>query len=123
MLFRRDLERNLHCCTNCGHHFRIGPAERIAMLLDPDWPEAELPETLVDPLKFRDTKRYTARLDEARGKANRKDAVVVAHGTIDGQPAVVACFDFGFMGGSMGIAVGEAILVAARLAVLQKAAL
>ena len=84
----------------------------------------ELPRTAVDPLRFRDRKRYTDRLKEGQAAFGPKsDAVVVAHGRIGGCPAVVAAFEFGFMGGSMGMAAGEAILAAAKLAVLQEAAL
>jgi len=83
----------------------------------------ELPRSTPDPLRFRDRKRYAERLKEAQAKSGRGDAVVVAHGTIGGVPVVAAVFDFEFLGGSMGVAVGEALLTAARLAVLQEAAL
>ena len=86
--------------------------------------EFELPKTVADPLHFRDRRRYTDRLKEAQTTYEPGgDAVVVAHGRIDGRPAVVAAFEFGFMGGSMGLAAGEALLAAAKLAVLQEAAL
>lgn len=123
MIFHRDLEENLHVCQHCGHHMRLGPEKRLKMLLDPGYQVIELPKVLVDPLKFRDQKRYTDRLKEAQAKTGRQDAIMVAHGTIHGQPAVIAAFDFGFMGGSMGMAVGEALIAAARLAVLQQAPL
>jgi acetyl-CoA carboxylase carboxyl transferase subunit beta len=84
----------------------------------------ELPKAIVDPLKFRDRRRYAERLREGQAALGAgSDAVVVAHGEIGGHPAVVAAFEFQFMGGSMGIAVGEAVLAAAKLAVLQEAAL
>jgi acetyl-CoA carboxylase carboxyl transferase subunit beta len=84
----------------------------------------ELPRTVVDPLKFRDRKRYTDRLKEGQAAFGAgSDAVVVAHGRIGGFPAVIAAFEFEFMGGSMGTAAGEALLAAAKLAVLQEAAL
>ena len=83
----------------------------------------ELPKVPVDPLRFRDEKRYIDRLREAREATHLEDALVVAHGTIGGQRAVVAAMEFAFMGGSMGAAVGEAIVAAARLAVLQEAPL
>lgn len=123
MIFHRDLEENLHVCQHCGHHMRLDPAKRLKMLLDPGYQTIELPKVLVDPLKFRDQKRYTDRLKEAQSKTGRQDALCVAHGKINGQAAVVACFDFSFMGGSMGMAVGEGLLAAARLAVLQQAPL
>ena len=124
MLFRRDLEANLHVCSNCSAHLRMAPDRRLAMLIDEgNFTTIELPRPVIDPLRFRDLKRYGDRLKEAQAKAGAaRDAMLVAHGTIGGLPAVVACFDFDFMGGSMGLAVGEAIVAAARLAVLQQAA-
>ena len=125
MLFGRDLAANLHVCSNCGAHLRMGPEQRLAMLFDEGkYSTIELPKPVVDPLRFRDLKRYGDRLKEAHAKiGGNRDAMVVAHGTIGSLPVVVACFDFNFMGGSMGIAVGEALVAAARLAVLQQAAL
>ena len=125
MLYYRELEANLHVCRNCGHHLRIGAERRLKMLFDDGvFARIELPRTAVDPLRFRDRKRYTDRLKEAQAALGpRSDTVVVAHGRIGGVPAVVAAFEFAFMGGSMGVAAGEAILAAAKLAVLQEAAL
>src|SRR5690242_16043807 len=106
MLFYRELEANLHVCRNCGHHLRIGAARRLKTLFDGgDFTRIELPKTVVDPLKFRDRKRYTDRLKEGQAVVGAgNDAVVVAHGRIGGCPAVVAAFEFAFMGGSMGTA-------------------
>ena len=125
MLFYRELETNLHVCRNCGYHLRISAAQRLKIVFDDGaFTPIELPKAVIDPLKFRDRKRYTERLREAQGAAGSGgDAVVVAHGRIGGLPAVVAAFEFGFMGGSMGVAAGEALLTAAKLAVLQEAAL
>ncbi len=125
MLFYRELEANLHVCRNCGHHLRIGAALRLKILFDGGaFTRIELPRTAVDPLRFRDRKRYTDRLKEGQTKLGPgSDAVVVAHGRIGGHPAVIAAFEFEFMGGSMGIAAGEALIAAAKLAVLQEAAL
>jgi acetyl-CoA carboxylase carboxyl transferase subunit beta len=125
MLFHRDLEANLFVCGSCGHHLRLPPERRLALLFDDARYKAiELPKTIVDPLKFRDRKRYTERLKDAQAKSSTpRDALVVAHGTLGGMPTVIAAFDFEFMGGSMGVAVGEGLLAAARLAVLQEAAL
>ena len=125
MLYYRDLEANLHVCRNCGHHMRIGAPLRLKVLFDDgSSTQIELPKTIVDPLKFRDRRRYTERLREGQAAFGAgSDAVVVAHGRIGGTAAVVAAFEFGFMGGSMGIAAGEALLAAAKLAVLQEAAL
>ena len=124
MLFHRELESNLHVCHHCGHHLRIGARRRFAMLFDDaTYHEIELPKTAADPLKFRDVKRYSDRLREAQGRHQADDAIKVAHGRLGGASAVVACFEFDFMGGSMGVAVGEALVAAARLAVLQQAPL
>ena len=124
MLFHRELEANLHVCGNCGHHLRLAPDKRLTMLFDEGrYTVIELPKTIADPLRFRDSKRYADRLKDAQGGKGNRDAALVAHGTIGGVAAVVCAFDFGFMGGSMGVAVGEAVLSSARLAVLQEAAL
>jgi len=125
MLFHRELEANLHVCRNCGHHLRIGAEQRLKILFgDGGFTRIELPKTLVDPLKFRDRRRYADRLREGQAAVGAgNDAVVVAHGEVGGFPTVVAAFEFRFMGGSMGIAAGEAVLAAAKLAVLQEAAL
>ena len=123
MLFTRDLERNLKVCTSCGHHLRPTAAERLQYTLDEGYTRIELPRAPADPLKFRDSKRYVDRLKEARDRTGIEDAVLVAHGDILGQPAVVLAMAFEFMAGSMGAAVGEAIVAAARLALLQRAPL
>jgi acetyl-CoA carboxylase carboxyl transferase subunit beta len=124
LLFHRDLEASLFVCGSCGCHLRVTPEQRLAMLFDgAHYQTIELPKIAADPLRFRDRKRYADRLKEAHVLSNGRDALAVAHGTIGGNTAVVAAFDFGFMGGSMGIAVGEGLLAAARLAVLQEAAL
>ena len=125
MLFYRELEANFNVCRNCGHHLRIGAEQRLKIVFDEGaFTRIELPKAVVDPLRFRDRRRYADRLKEGKALFGPDaDAVVVAHGKIGGFPSVVAVFEFGFMGGSMGIAVGEAVLAAARLAVLQEAAL
>ena len=125
MLFTRDLERNLKVCTACSFHMRPTAAERLTYTFDaePGFTRIELPRVPVDPLRFRDSKRYTDRLKEAREATGLEDAILVAHGTIGGHRAVVAVQAFEFMAGSMGAAVGEAIVAAARLAVLQQAPL
>ncbi|MCX7932446.1 MAG: acetyl-CoA carboxylase, carboxyltransferase subunit beta [Rhodovarius sp.] len=123
MIFHRDLERNLRVCPHCGHHERLGARARLEATLDPGWQRMEPPKVPVDPLRFRDQRRYTDRLKDAQTRSGLEDAVLVGHGTIEEQPAVVAAFDFGFLGGSMGMAVGETLLSAARLAVMQDASL
>ncbi|MFM8681438.1 MAG: acetyl-CoA carboxylase, carboxyltransferase subunit beta [Alphaproteobacteria bacterium] len=124
MIFHRDLEANHRVCTHCGHHMRLPAKRRLEMLFDDGaYARIELPRTIQDPLRFRDRKRYTDRLKEARDKTQEQDAIIVAHGTIGGTRVVVAIFNFDFQGGSMGIAVGEGFLAAAKLAVLQQAPL
>jgi acetyl-CoA carboxylase carboxyl transferase subunit beta len=124
MIFHRELERSLHVCPHCGHHMRLSATRRIAHVFDEGTgTRIELPAVPADPLKFRDRRRYAERLKEAQTATSLSDACVVAHGSIGGHPAVVAAFEFEFMAGSMGTAVGEAIVAAARLAVLQQAAL
>ncbi|HEY4134433.1 MAG TPA: acetyl-CoA carboxylase, carboxyltransferase subunit beta [Alphaproteobacteria bacterium] len=124
MVFHRDLAANLYVCTHCGHHMRIGADQRLAMLFDNGkYTRIELPDIVIDPLKFRDQKKYADRLKESQNKTGLKDAIVVAHGKIGGINAVMAAFDFRFMGGSMGSGVGEGLVAAAKLAVLQEAPL
>lgn len=124
MIFHRDLAKNLQVCQHCGHHMRLGAEERLAMLFDDaKFETVELKQPLADPLKFRDLKKYNDRLKDAQAKSKHKDAIVVAHGKLGGVQTVMAAFDFSFMGGSMGMAVGEGILTAARLAVVQRAPL
>jgi acetyl-CoA carboxylase carboxyl transferase subunit beta len=123
MLFHRDLEKSLRVCQHCAHHMRLGVGERLAMLFDGGWHTVDLPKVPTDPLKFRDLKRYSERLKEAQAKTGRTDALAVGRGAVGGRPAVIAAMDFSFMGGSMGIGVGEALLTAAGLAQSHHAAL
>ena len=123
MIFHRDLEKALRVCSHCGHHMRLGAVQRLEATLDPGFSRIESPKAPADPLRFRDQRRYADRLRESQTKTSMDDAVAVAHGTINGQRAVVAAFEFAFMGGSMGAGVGEAIVTAAKLAVLQNAPL
>ena len=124
MIFHRELEAHLHVCPHCGHHMRLDARRRLKMLYDEgEYQRVELPKPAPDPLKFRDRKRYTDRLKEAQNATGEPDAIIVAHGNIGGMPAVCAVFDFSFMGGSMGNAVGEALVTAAHLAKLQEAPL
>ncbi|HSU05809.1 MAG TPA: acetyl-CoA carboxylase, carboxyltransferase subunit beta [Acetobacteraceae bacterium] len=124
MIFARELEANLKVCTHCGHHMRVSAAERLSWTFDANaFTRIELPKVPPDPLRFRDSKRYADRLKEARDKTHLEDAIAVAHGTIEQHRAVVAAMEFDFIGGSMGAAVGEGLVAAARLAVLQEAPL
>jgi acetyl-CoA carboxylase carboxyl transferase subunit beta len=125
MLFHRELAAHLDVCRHCGHHFRIGSEARFKILFDGGvWETIELPRVVADPLRFRDRTRYTERLRAGQAALGAgSDAVALAEGRIGGAAAVVAAFDFAFMGGSMGMAVGEGLLVAARRAVEREAAL
>ena len=123
MLFHRDLAGNLHVCGNCGHHMRLPARQRMDLLFgEGAYREIDLPGSAMDPLKFRDRKRYGERLRESRSATGRDDAITVAHGDIGGRRLVAAVFDFEFMGGSMGVAVGNGVVAGARLAVRRKAA-
>src|SRR5712692_9997390 len=121
MLFHRELAAHLEV----GHHCRIGSGARFKLLFDSGtFDKIALPQVPADPLRFRDRKRYTERLREGQAALGAgSDALAVAEGRIGGIAAVVTAFDFDFMGGSMGVAVGEGLLAAARLAVLQEAPL
>jgi len=124
MLFKRELEDNLNVCRHCGYHLKLGPLRRLETLFDDGkYKQIEVPKVIPDPLRFRDQRRYADRLRDAQSKTGRADAIVVAEGTMGGQKVVAAVFDFAFMGGSMGMAVGEGIVTAARRAVANKASL
>jgi len=124
MLFHRDLTENMNVCYHCGHHMPLAAAERLAMLFDDGkFKDIALPKVPFDPLKFKDRKKYADRLKESRSKTKRDDALVIGEGTVGGMPTVIAVFDFSFMGGSMGAAMGEGIIAAAELAVSRSAAL
>lgn len=124
MLFHRDLTENMNVCTHCGYHLKISVEERLALMFDDGaYARIEVPSVPQDPLKFKDKKRYTDRLKDAQSKTGEKDAIIVARGTIGGNAVVVAAFNFAFMGGSMGAAVGEGLVRAAETAVHDNAAL
>jgi acetyl-CoA carboxylase carboxyl transferase subunit beta len=124
MIFHREVEANHRVCPHCNHHMRIDWKRRLELLFDDGtFDRLDLPRNDIDPLKFRDRKRYTERLKEAQGKTGEADAIIVAYGRMGGLAVVIAAFNFEFMAGSMGTAVGEGLIAAARLAVSQKAAL
>ncbi len=124
MLFHRELAENLHVCHACGHHLRLKAADRLSFLFDDGkYERITVPGVAPDPLKFRDSRRYTDRLKEAQNRSGESEAIVVARGTVGGNPVVAAAFDFSFMGGSMGQAVGEGLITAANAAVEGAAAL
>ncbi|GER01735.1 acetyl-coenzyme A carboxylase carboxyl transferase subunit beta [Iodidimonas gelatinilytica] len=124
MIFHRDFVAAQKVCANCGHHDRVGPKDRFEALFDEGIHQrVDLPTVKDDPLKFRDTKRYTDRMKDARNKSGDTDAIQVAKGKIGGVDSVIAVQNFFFMGGSMGMAVGEAIVRAAEEAIALKAPL
>jgi acetyl-CoA carboxylase carboxyl transferase subunit beta len=124
MIFHRELESNNRVCPHCNHHMRIGWKKRLEILYDDGkYERINLPKVDIDPLKFRDQKRYTDRLKEAQSKTGEGDAIVVSYGRMGGHAVVIAAFNFEFMGGSMGMAVGDGLIAAARLAVSQRASL
>ncbi len=117
LLYRKNVEQNLQVCPECDHHYRIAAADRASMLCDPDsfeplWEQI----TPVDALSFVDQVPYKERLAAARRKTGHADAVVCGKGFVKGRGIVVACMDFGFLGGSMGCVVGEKITRAIELA-------
>ncbi|MBO6853046.1 MAG: acetyl-CoA carboxylase carboxyltransferase subunit beta [Marivivens sp.] len=118
MLFHRELAENLNVCTSCGHHMAITPRARFQALFDNGvFKEVAVPEPIADPLNFRDQKKYTERLKAAQRSTAEKEAMLVAEGEIGKTPIVAAAQDFTFMGGSMGMYVGNAIIAAAQRAV------
>jgi len=122
MVFVKEWEENYSVCPRCDYHDRIGPKQRFEKLFDAGKYELlPAPEVREDPLKFRDTKRYTDRLKTARSATEERDALLNASGRIDGHEAIVGVQDFAFMGGSMGIAVGAAFIAGVRAAIDQHA--
>jgi acetyl-CoA carboxylase carboxyl transferase subunit beta len=118
MVFVKEWEENYSVCPRCDYHDRIGPKQRFEQLFDAAKYELlPAPEVREDPLKFRDTKRYTDRLKTARAATDERDALLNARGRIDSHKAIVGVQDFAFMGGSMGIAVGAAFIAGVRAAI------
>jgi len=117
IIYNKDLATNLHVCPKCAHHFRVSALERLKMLFDGDWVEYDKGLVSTDPLSFTDTKPYKARLKASIEATGLKDAVIVASGAIDGIDAIVASMEYGFIGGSMGVVVGEKIARAIERAV------
>jgi acetyl-CoA carboxylase carboxyl transferase subunit beta len=120
MVFLKEYEENLWVCPRCDHHGRIGPRRRFDLLLDPGYTVLPPPQVREDPLKFRDSKRYTDRLKSARQNTGEPDALINARGTIEDHPVVLGVQDFAFMGGSMGMAVGAAFVAGARDAIAHR---
>jgi acetyl-CoA carboxylase carboxyl transferase subunit beta len=121
MIFHRDLKAAQNVCPSCGHHMRLSAAERLASVFDDGaFEEIEVPDVQIDPLNFKDQEKYTDRLKKARQKTGDKDAVKVCFGELEHQRVIVALQNFAFMGGSLGMAAGEAIIKAAETAVEKK---
>lgn len=121
MLFHRELADNLNVCSNCDHHLAISPRARFTALFDGGvFVEVKVPEPLADPLGFRDQKKYPERMKAAQKSTGEKEAMLVAEGEMGRTPIVAAAQDFNFMGGSMGMYVGNAIIAAAERAVKLK---
>ena len=118
MLFHRELSDNLNVCTQCGHHMAISPRARFKALFDGGiFVEVDVPQPIADPLQFKDQKKYPDRMKAAQKSTEEKEAMLVVEGEIGRTPIVAAAQDFSFMGGSMGMYVGNAIIAAAERAV------
>ncbi|MHA6719290.1 acetyl-CoA carboxylase, carboxyltransferase subunit beta [Sphingomonas sp. RS6] len=122
MVFMKEFEANLNVCPHCNHHDRIGAAKRFEHIFDSgSFKLLPSPKVAEDPLKFRDSKPYPARLKAARASTGEQDAFQNASGTIHGHKAVIGVQDFAFMGGSMGQAVGEAFIAGVEAAIAARA--
>ena len=121
MLFHRELSQNINVCPNCDHHMNISPRDRLKNLFDDGkFFELDVPKPINDPLSFKDQKKYPERMKSAQKKTESEEAMVVAEGYMGRARVVTAVQDFGFMGGSMGMYVGNAIIEACKLAVEKK---
>ncbi|NOT45202.1 MAG: acetyl-CoA carboxylase carboxyltransferase subunit beta [Acidobacteria bacterium] len=116
IIYSKELETNLNVCPKCAHHFRIGSLERLKSFFDGEWTEHFANLASTDPLQFTDTKPYRGRLESSQAATGMKDAVVVGSGRMDGLHIVIAAMEYSFIGGSMGVVVGEKITRAAELA-------
>jgi acetyl-CoA carboxylase carboxyl transferase subunit beta len=122
-LYTRELEESAHVCPHCGHHFRLGARQRLALLYDEGkYEELDAEVVSTDPLEFVDTKPYSERLEQARRKTGLPEAVINARGRLGGHPTLISAMDFQFLGGSMGSAVGEKITRLVERAVEESAA-
>ena len=122
IIYSKEIERNLNVCPKCDYHFRISARERISLVIDEGtFTETDSEMTSVDFLKFKDSKKYSDRIKAALQKSGGGDAVVTGFGLLNGQEVVVAVFDFGFLGGSMGSVVGEKVTRAIELGLEKKA--
>ena len=119
-IYNKDLATNLNVCPKCAHHFRVNATERLRMLFDGPWTEHDPNLVSTDPLQFTDTKPYKARLKASQAATGSKDAVIVGSGTIDGIATIVAAQEYAFIGGSMGVVVGEKITRAIETALARR---
>lgn len=122
MIFHKEFSQNLNVCPSCGYHMYISPTERFQSLFDNGlFSRIEYEKPAFDPLNFKDTKKYTDRIKDAQKKTGQDEAILVSEGKLGGMNVVMACQDFKFMGGSMGMAVGNAILEGVKVAVKNNA--
>ena len=117
IIYNKDLAATFSVCPKCAHHFRLGAADRLRMLFDGEWEEFDAGLESTDPLHFVDTKPYSKRLESMRGSTGMKDAAICAVGQIEGIDASVAATEYSFIGGSMGVVVGEKITRAIERAI------
>jgi len=122
IIYNKDLVANLHVCGKCGHHFRMTAEERLRSLFDGEWQEYDAELTSTDPLGFTDTKPYRDRLASSIKATGRRDAIVTASGTLDGIRLQIAAMEYTFIGGSMGVVMGEKITRAIERALAEKSA-
>jgi acetyl-CoA carboxylase carboxyl transferase subunit beta len=120
IIYNKDLATSLSVCTKCAHHFRLSATERLRSLFDGEWEEHDSGLVSIDPLHFTDTKPYRKRLDSSIASTGLKDAIITASGEIEGTACVVAAMEYGFIGGSMGVVVGEKITRAIEMAIARR---
>jgi len=109
VIYNKDLQTSVHVCPKCAHHFRMSATERLRSLFDGEWQEHDTGLASLDPLHFTDTKPYRDRLRASQAATGMLDAVIVGSGTLDGLPVVIAAMEYSFIGGSMGVVMGEKI--------------
>jgi acetyl-CoA carboxylase carboxyl transferase subunit beta len=120
IIYRKEVVKNLSVCPKCSFHFRIGARERLELLFDGAWEEFDAALASADPLGFTDTKAYAARLADGKAKTNFWDALVCATGAMGGVPAIVCAMEYAFIGGSMGVVVGEKVTRAVERAARER---
>ena len=123
IIYRKDVLQNASVCPKCAFHFRITARERLELLFDGPYEEFDRELASADPLKFKDTKAYASRLKDGQEKTGGKDALVSASGKLDGRDVLICAMEYGFIGGSMGVVVGEKITRAAERAISTRAPL